>query len=68
MTVSSAITLLRTDLLIMRVVASDRYVEHIRAIYAVPTVSRCTRADVVQRGLEMEVDKGWLQGTLVYDG
>jgi hypothetical protein len=42
----------------MRVVASDRYVEHIRAIYVVPIVSRCTRADMVQRGLEIEVDKG----------
>jgi hypothetical protein len=49
----------------MRVIASDRYVEHVCVIYAVLTVSRCTRADVVQRGLEMEVDKGWLRGILV---
>jgi hypothetical protein len=58
--VSSAITLLRIDLLIMRVVASDRYIEHIRVIYTVLIALRCTRADVVQRGLEIEVDKGLL--------
>jgi hypothetical protein len=65
--VSSAITLLRTDLLIIRVIASDRYVEHIRIIYIVLTASRCTRANVVQRGLEIEVDKDLLQGILMYD-
>lgn len=52
----------------MRVITPDRYVEHVRVIYAVPAVSRCTRVNMVQRGLEMEVDKGWLRGILVYDG